>query len=72
MNQRADEVECDAEVILNEIMRDFEQLDRAIELALARLESTDGQNEIAIVTLRRAHNAAQKGAALAKKRDGAK
>ena len=71
MNNRADEVHFDAEVILNEITRDFEQLERAIELALARLEATAGQNETAIATLRRARNAAQKGAALAKNRDGA-
>jgi hypothetical protein len=65
MDHCSDESQLEGEVILKRIIADFEQLDHAIDAAIALLNSGAGSAE-EIETLRRARKAAQRGAALAR------
>jgi len=57
----------DAEVILKKIVEDFDELDRAIEDAIARLQASTG-GPAGIEALLRAREAVRKGAALARQK----
>ena len=59
------ESKLEAEAILKKVVADFEQLDRAIDAAIALLDAGHGSAD-EIAALRRARKAAQKGAALAR------
>ena len=69
MDDCGSESQLEAEVILKKIAADFERLDRAIDTAIVRLEAADGQAG-EVETLRRAKEAARKGAALANGKGG--
>jgi hypothetical protein len=65
MNECSSQSELEAEVILRKIIADFEQLDRAIDSAIAALKAGQGQAGD-VEALERARKAVRKGATLAK------
>jgi len=69
MNECSSQSELEAEVILRKIIADFEQLDRAIDSAIATLKAGQGQADD-VEALERARKAVRKGAALAKRHIG--
>jgi len=69
MDERGGEPSPEAEIILKKIVEDFEQLDRAIEEAILRLEEGEGGGRD-IETLLRALEAVRRGAELARDKVG--
>jgi hypothetical protein len=65
MNDCGAEPSLEAEMILKKIVEDFEQLDRAIDGAIARLQAGGGEHD-GVEALLRAREAVRKGAALAR------
>jgi hypothetical protein len=66
MDECNTERQLDAEVILRKVIADFEQLDHTIDLAIELLRNGKSGARQDIAALRRAREAARKGAALAK------
>ena len=69
MDDCGSEPQVEAEEILKKIAADFEQLDRAIDSAMVLLKAANGGDKD-VEALRRAREAARKGAALAKSKAG--
>jgi hypothetical protein len=64
------ERQIDAEAILRKVVADFEQLDRTLDLAIDLLQNGKDEVRKDLEALRRAREAARKGAALARSKVG--